>query len=105
AILLADILLKLGEYDQLAKHLEELRPLNENHPQLIFLGALQHLYTGKIAEAINGFKELENAGAHSVQLYNEIGKAFLLSSKPDKAILYFRKSLTLDNENATALSG
>ncbi|MEQ9262756.1 MAG: alkaline phosphatase family protein [Owenweeksia sp.] len=105
AILLSDILLKLGEYDQLAKHLEELRPLNENHPQLIFLGALQHLYTGKIAEAINGFKELENAGAHSVQLYNEIGKAFLLSSKPDKAILYFRKSLTLDNENATALSG
>ncbi len=104
AMLLADILLKKGDYEELETLLGELAPFNSQNPQYIFLQALLYLYTGRRTEALLQFKDIEAAGAQSVQLYNEIGKALLLSGQTDEAFNYFQKSLQLDAENATALT-
>lgn len=105
ALLHSHSLLRKGEYVLLKKFLEIIKAQNIYDPSLLFTESQMLMFTGKAEKAMELFLELESKGAISVQLYNEMGRALLIIGVFKEAENCFHKSLNLDSENATALTG
>lgn len=105
SLMLAHALLKLGDFERLEKHLEVHKKQGSFEVQLLFIESQLHLYKGKPEKAIEIFGVLEEHGASSTQLFNEMGRSFLIIGVFGEAEHYFNKCLALDNENSMALSG
>lgn len=105
ALLHAHSLLREGDYLQLQEFLENLKPKGIYDSSLLFTESQMLMFMGKPDKAMEIFKELEAKGAVSVQLFNEMARAFLIIGVFVEAENCFYKSLQLDKENAVALTG
>lgn len=104
-MLLAQAYLKLGDLDTLALHLDTMEQSFEGQGGVHFLRGMLYLQKSEHEKALQHFFDMESRGLKSSQLYNEIGRTFLISQNYRAAKEYFNRSLTLDAENAVALSG
>lgn len=105
ALLHSHSLLREGNYLHLQEFLEKLKKKGIYDSSLLFTESQMLMFIGKPDKAMAIFKDLENKGAISVQLYNEMARAFLIIGVFVEAENCFHKSLELDTENAVALSG
>lgn len=105
ALLYAHSLLRDGDYQRLASFLNKLKEEGIYDSSLLFTESQMLMFSGKPKAAMELFQDLEQKGAVSVQLYNEMARALLIIGVFAEAENCFRKSLELDAENAVALTG
>ena len=105
ALIHSHSLLREGEYLILEKFLNQLKKKGVYDSSLLFTESQMLMFSGNTDEAMEIFKNLENKGVVSVQLYNEMARAFLIIGVFNEAENFFHKSLELDSENAVALTG
>ncbi len=105
ALLLGDIFIKRADFKSFEDLKQRLGTEVKGHPSFKYLSGLSELYQGKVSQSLGYFLKIEEEGGHSLQLYNEVGRAFLLSGELRAAERYFDRSLALDAENAPALTG
>lgn len=98
-------LLRDGAYSELEKFLNKLREKGIYDSSLLFTESQMLMFSARPEKAMEIFRDLENKGAVSVQLFNEMARAFLIIGLFKEAENCFHKSLDLDAENAVAFTG
>lgn len=105
AMMLGQTYLKLGLTNELDQHLTILEEQFKGHGGVYFLRGLYWLQLNEHESALQHFLKMEELGLHSTQLWNEIARTFLIVQNYKAAQNYFEKTLAIEPENATALSG
>lgn len=104
-LLLAQAYQSLQQLDAWQKVLNEIKTDYSDHGVVFFQLGMLSLAKNEIAAAVHNFDQLELAGIQSVQLFNEIAKAYLILGNSEQSIIYFKKTLEIDTDNTRALTG
>lgn len=104
-MLLAQSYLKLGDLSSLSSHLDIMEKTFAGQGGVHFLRGMLYLQQSDHEKALQHFFDMESRGLRSSQLFNEIGRTFLITQNYRAAKEYFNKTLALDGENTMALSG
>ena len=105
ALLLVQVYQMLGGLTLLDSHLNKLEELFPGQGAVYFSRGLYYLQCNEVEKALEHFLKMEEKGLQSVQLFNEIGRAFLITQNFKAAESYFSKALELDPENAVSIGG
>ncbi len=104
-LLLAQAYQNLQDLDRWEDVLSDMARRHPGNGVVSFELGMLALARSDAAEAIRNFNELESSGIESVQLFNEIGRSYLVTGDLRLAIKYFDKSLALDATSAFAMTG